>query len=63
MSLFSETPTYYASDSPTTPPCTPKRRDGVLGWLGDLLGFPKQPCYSPCDDTTTDADPSDTSPL
>ena len=58
MSLFGDDPVYYTNGT-TTPTCTPTRRSGVLGWLGDLIGFPKQPCYGSCI-THQSGDPSGT---
>lgn len=43
MALFGNTPLYYGEVTGSTD-C--KRREaGFLAWLGELLGFPKPPCY------------------
>jgi len=41
--LFNGTPTYYGEGAVAS--C--HRRDlGVFGWLAQLLGFPRTPCYA-----------------
>jgi hypothetical protein len=52
MALFGNTPLYYGEATGST--VCKRREAGFLAWLGELLGFPKPPCYvspsPPCND-------------